>query len=110
FPPNQVPFFGSEEIGQWRPTPSLLPGPPPSLAPGLAPWVARVTPFTMKSNVQFRVGPPPDLTGEVWASDYNEVKAVGSPFSTTPTPEQTEVSYFWADSGPVFGQPPLREI
>jgi hypothetical protein len=62
FPPNQVPFFGSDEIGQWRSTPSLLPGPPPSFAPGLAPWVASVTPFTMKSNSQFRVGPPPDLT------------------------------------------------
>jgi hypothetical protein len=110
FPPNQVPFFGSDEIGQWRSTPSLLPGPPPSFAPGLAPWVASVTPFTMKSNSQFRVGPPPDLTSEVWASDYNEVKTVGSLFSTTRTPEQTEIGYFWADSGPVLWQNVLRYV
>src|SRR5262249_11761993 len=61
FPANQVPFLGSAAIGQWRPTPSLLPGAPPSLAPGLTPWLASVTPFTMKNNSQFRVDPPPDL-------------------------------------------------
>ena len=110
FPPNQAPFLGSQEIGQWRPTPSLLPGPPPSLAPGLTPWVANVTPFTLKSNSQFRVQQPPDLTSEVWASDYNEVKAVGSLYSTSRTPKQTEIGYFWADSGPVMWQNALRYI
>ena len=50
FPLNPPPFLGNDAIGQWRPTPSLLPGPPPSLAPGLAPWVASVTPFTMQNN------------------------------------------------------------
>src|SRR5262249_36594577 len=40
FPLNPSPFLGSTAIGQWRPTPSLLPGPPPSFAPGLTPWVA----------------------------------------------------------------------
>ena len=110
FPPNPVPFLGSEEIGQWRPTPSLLPGPPPSLAPGLTPWVANVTPFTMKANSQFRVQPPPDLTSEVWASDYNEVKTVGALFSTMRTAEQTDIGYFWADSGPVMWQNALRYI
>jgi hypothetical protein len=110
FPPNQVPFFGSIAIGQWRPTPSLLPGPPPSFAAGLTPWVASVTPFTMNGNSQFRVDPPPDLTSAEWASDYNEVKAIGSLVSTTRTAEQTEIGYFWADSGPVLWQNALRYI
>lgn len=110
FPPNQVPFLGSNAIGQWRPTPSLLPGPPPSLAPGLTPWMASVTPFTMTSNSQFRVDPPPDLTSDTWAEDYNEVKSVGSLTSTTRTPEQTEIGYFWADSGPILWQNALRFI
>src|SRR5215510_934281 len=39
FPLNPPPFLGSDEIGQWRPTPSLFSGPPPSFAPGLVPWV-----------------------------------------------------------------------
>ena len=110
FPPNQVPFVGSTAIGQWRPTPSLLPGPPPSFAPGLAPWVATVTPFAMKADSQFRVDPPPDLESEQWAADFNEVKTVGSLTSSTRTAEQTDIGYFWADSGPVLWQNALRYI
>ena len=110
FPLNPPPFVGNNAIGQWRPTPSLLPGLPPSFAPGLVPWMASVTPFSMKSNSQFRVDPPPDLTSETWAADFNEVKAVGSLTSTTRTPEQTEIGYFWADSGPLLWQNALRYI
>ena len=110
FPANQVPFVGNDAIGQWRPTPSLLPGAPPSFAPGLTPWVANVTPFAMNSPSQFRVVPPPTFAGPVWTRDYNEIKDIGSLFSTTRTPEQTEVGYFWADSGPVMWQSALRDI
>jgi hypothetical protein len=110
FPPDQPPFLGSTAIGEWRPTPSLLPGPPPSSAPGLTPWVAGVRPFTIKSNSQFRLDPPPDLTSKEWARDYAEVKSVGSLFSTTRTAEQTDIGYFWADSGPVLWQNALRNI
>lgn len=110
FPQNPPPFLGNTAIGQWRPTPSLLPGPPPSFAPGLTPWVASVTPFTMKSDSQFRVDPPPDLTSDTWAEDYNEIKALGSLSSTVRTAEQTDIGYFWADSGPVLWQNALRYI
>ncbi len=110
FPLNPPPFLGSTAIGQWRPTPSLLPGPPPTLAPGLTPWLASVRPFTMHSGSQFRVDPPPDLTSQLWADDYNETKTVGSLTSTTRTAEQTEIGYFWADSGPLLWQNALRYI
>jgi hypothetical protein len=110
FPVNPPPFLGNDAIGQWRPTPSLLPGPPPSFAPGLTPWVASVTPFTMSNNSQFRVEPPISLTSKKWATDYNEVKSVGSLTSTTRTPDQTDIGYFWADSGPVLWQNALRFI
>jgi hypothetical protein len=110
FPLNPPPFLGSTAIGQWRPTPSLLPGPPPTLAPGLTPWLATVRPFTMNSGSQFRVDPPPDLTSQLWADDYNETKTVGSLTSTTRTAEQTEIGYFWADSGPLLWQNALRYI
>ncbi|HKR85988.1 MAG TPA: vanadium-dependent haloperoxidase [Terriglobales bacterium] len=108
--PNPPPFLGSNAIAQWRPTPSLLPPPPPSFAPGLTPWVASVAPFTMKSTSQFRVGPPPDLASKQWAEDYNEVRTIGSLTSTTRTVEQTDIGYFWADSGPVLWQNGLRYI
>jgi len=110
FPLNPPPFLGSTAIGQWRPTPSLLPGPPPTLSPGLTPWLATVTPFTMHSGSQFRVDPPPDLTSQLWAHDYKETKRVGSLTSTTRTAEQTEIGYFWADSGPLLWQNALRYI
>jgi hypothetical protein len=110
FPANPPPFLGGTAIGEWRPTLSLLPGSPPSLAPGLTPWVASVTPFTMHSDSQFRVGPPPALSSEKWADGYNEVKSVGALSSTTRTAEQTDMAYFWADSGPVLWQNALRYI
>jgi hypothetical protein len=110
FPQNPPPFLGSNAIGQWRPTPSLLPGLPPTLQPGLTPWLASVRPFTMHSGSQFRVDPPPDLTSQLWANDYNETKTVGSLTSTTRTAEQTEIGYFWADSGPLLWQNALRYI
>jgi hypothetical protein len=110
FPPNPPPFLGSTAIGQWRPTPSLLGGPPPNMAPGLTPWVATVKPFTMEGDSQFRVDPPPHLTSDLYADDYNETKTVGSYNSTIRTPEQTEIGYFWADSGPVLWQNALRYI
>jgi hypothetical protein len=110
FPLNPPLFLGSTAIGKWRPTPSLLPGPPPTLSPGLTPWVATVTPFTLHSDSQFRVDPPPDLMSQLWAVDYNETKTVGSLTSTTRTAEETEIGYFWADSGPVLWQNALRYI
>jgi hypothetical protein len=110
FPAGQPPFLGNTAIGQWRPTPSLLPGPPPTMAPGLTPWVATVRPFTMYSDSQFRVGPPPALTSPLWTANYNETKAVGSLTSIIRTPEQTEIGYFWADSGPLLWQNALRYI
>ncbi len=54
FPTNPPPFTGGNALGEWRPTPSYLPGPPPTLSPALAPWLATVTPFTLKSPSQFR--------------------------------------------------------
>jgi hypothetical protein len=110
FPSNPSPFPGSTAIGKWGPTPSLLPGPPLSFAPGLTPWVASVRPFTMHSDSQFRVEPPPELTSNEWVQDYKEVKSVGSLKSATRNAEQTDMGYFWADSGPVLWQNALRYI
>ena len=64
----------------------------------------------MTTNSQFRVDPPPDLTSKLWAEDYNEIRNVGSLTSTMRTVEQTEIGYFWADSGPVLWQNALRYI
>src|SRR5262245_35203112 len=98
FPPNQVPFTGSTDIGKWRPTESFIGNPPapPSLAPMLTPWVANVTPFTLKSGDQWRAKAPPALTSHEYTRDYYEVKLMGARFNSARTPEQTDFAIFWA--------------
>jgi hypothetical protein len=110
FPAGQPPFMGETAAGVWRPTASYIPGPPASVAPGLTPWVANVTPFAMRRNSQFRAEGPPDLSSALYAEDYNEVKELGARFNSRRTPEQTEIGYFWADSGPALWQRALRNI
>jgi len=47
--------------------------------------VVQRKPWVMTSCDQFRPGPPPALASELWARDYNEIKAVGAKNSTTRT-------------------------
>jgi membrane-associated phospholipid phosphatase len=56
----------------------------------------------MASAAQFRPGPPPALTSDAWARDYNEVKTVGARASTRRTAEQTEIARFWEYSLPAI--------
>jgi hypothetical protein len=51
---------------------------------------------------QFRPGPPPELTSDVWARDYNEIKAVGAKLKSTRTPEQTEIAKFWETTNAII--------
>jgi hypothetical protein len=53
----------------------------------------------MTSASQFRVGPPPSLTSDLYAADFNEVKALGRKDSTVRTPEQTAIAQFWLAPG-----------
>ena len=77
--------------GEWVPT-------PPAFAPALLPGLGRVRPFALKRGSQFRPDGPPRLTGERWASDLNEVQAIGSVDAEVRglrTPEQTATARFW---------------
>jgi hypothetical protein len=98
YPPTFPPFVGSIAVGQWRPTPSYLPGPPPSGAPMAAPWLDAVVPFTLVHAAQFRADPPPNLTSQEYRRDYGEVKALGSLSSTVRSAAQTDLAYFYADN------------
>jgi hypothetical protein len=69
----------------------------PTVIPVVPTWPLR-KPWLMGSASQFRPGPPPALSSEVWARDYNEIKAVGSKNSTTRTAEQIEIARFWDDA------------
>lgn len=93
--PPPPPFVGGTDPGVWRPTPSYLPGPPPSEAPMLAPWLATVAPFTLTDPEQFRADPPPALTSAQYARAYREVKALGRDVGSDRTPAQDALAVFW---------------
>lgn len=71
----------------------------PTVIPAVPMWPQR-KPWLMASASQFRPGPPPALSSEVWARDFNEIRAVGSKYSSVRTPEQTEVARFWETTQP----------
>ena len=97
FPSNPEPFYGGTGLGQWRPT--SFQGTPPAPVPMVAPWIATVTPFTLKDSAQFRASPPPPhLTSGKYARDYNEVKALGGLDNSARSVEQTDIAYFFADN------------
>ena len=64
----------------------------------------------MTRGDQFRPGPPPSLTSEAWARDYNEIKAIGSKNSTQRTPEQTAIAKFWEATAPAVYWPVARSV
>ena len=83
------PFLGGTDPGEWRPT-------PPAFAPGINPQVATMETWIIRSDSQFRPGDPPALDSAQYASDYNEIKVMGSATSTTRTADQTQFSILWA--------------
>jgi hypothetical protein len=59
---------------------------------------------------QFRPGPPPALGSDLWARDYNEIKAVGARNSAIRTPAQTEIARFWEATAPIIYYPVVRSV
>jgi hypothetical protein len=81
------------------PTPGVWIPTPPGFLPPQTPWVGQMVPFTMSSASQFLPDePPPSLTSQDWADDYNQVKILGAVNSTVRTPQQTEIALFWTES------------
>ena len=58
----------------------------------------KVKPFFLSSPSQLRPEPPPALTSETWARDYNEIKNYGGTASQR-TAWQSEVARFWSIVG-----------
>jgi hypothetical protein len=81
----------------------------PTTMPAASQWAQR-KPWVMTSCDQFRPGPPPALASELWARDYNEIKAVGAKNSTTRTPAQTEIARFWEATAPTIYYPVVRSV
>jgi PAP2 superfamily len=69
-----------------------------------------VTPFAMTTPAQFRPKPPIPLKSEQWATDYNEIKNLGSKASTTRSARQSEDARFWLITGPPSYHPIVRQL
>ena len=82
-----VPYVPGSGPGVWIPT-------PPAFAPALLPQWRYVTPWTMTVPEQFRPGPPPLLTSDLYTRDFNEIKALGRVDSAARPPEQTDTALF----------------
>jgi hypothetical protein len=81
----------------------------PTVIPAVPQWPQR-KPWLLTSPAQFRPGPPPPLTSEVWARDYNEIKVLGAKNSTRRTAEQTEIARFWEATLPPIYHGAVRAV
>ncbi len=81
----------------------------PTVIPEAPQWRYRI-PWLMTNPAQVRPGPPPDLSSEVWARDYNEVKALGKKQSRERTAEQTAIAQFWEEVMPPIYHGIVRSV
>jgi hypothetical protein len=89
-----VPYTPGTKPGDWQPT-------PPALAPAFLPGWGQVTPFGLEKGSQFRLPAPPALSTGKYATDYNEVKLLGSLNSPFRPKHRTDVAKFYAAATPV---------
>jgi len=80
----------------------------PTVVPAVPHWSQR-KPWLMKDAAQFRPGPPPALTSQAWARDYNEVRSLGGRTGAR-SDEQTEIARFWEYSLPPIYHAVVRSV
>ena len=85
--------------GIWEPVPTVPAAPPNTPPAPVGVWLSQFKPFGLRSADQFldEIPPPPALTSEKWANDYNRTKDYGALNSTVRTPQETEIGRFWTD-------------
>jgi PAP2 superfamily len=84
---------GSTAADSYRPrtTPGVY---VPTVTPLATQWPG-VKPFAMATASQFRPAPPIALASAEWATNYNEIKELGSSTSIKRSARQTEDAHFW---------------
>jgi hypothetical protein len=88
-------IVGPTAIGVWRPTPLLN-------ATGAGPQFASMTPWVLRRPSQFRPLPPNAVTSAEYATDYNEIKMMGSYNGSARSSDQSELALFWAGNTPLY--------
>jgi hypothetical protein len=85
-----VPYTPGSGPGAWIPT-------PPAFAPPVTPWLGQMRPFTMKAPDDFLPDPPPSLSSETYARDYNLTRFYGGTTSNTRSAAEAEIGIFWTE-------------
>ena len=96
-------FTGGTLPGEWRPT-------EPTFAPMFASWAATFHPLTLTGPGRIRAPPPPELTSDLYTTDFNEVKTLGALEGSTRTAKQTDLAMFWTDNPLAIWQRAVRAI
>ena len=81
----------------------------PTASPAAIAWTQRA-PWHLSSPAQFRPAPPPALTSDTWARDFNEIKEIGAKASTRRSAEQTDIARFWEYSLPAIYFGAVRSV
>jgi hypothetical protein len=81
----------------------------PTMFPAVPHWGKRKT-WVLTRADQFRPGPPPSLTSDVWKRDLAEIKAFGGKQSAQRTAEQTAIAKFWEATNPNVYWPVARAV
>ena len=76
---TQIPYLPRAQAGVWVPT----------QLPVFDPYFTAFKPWILERADSVRPGPPPELTSERWARDYEEVKRLGGKGSKARTPHET---------------------
>jgi PAP2 superfamily len=88
-----TPYVAPPIINAWAPT-------PPAFLPPQFTQFANMTPFAIASPSQFLPGPPPALSSERYARDFDEVAALGSTTSTLRRSDEMQTAQFWQSDTP----------
>lgn len=75
----QLPYLPRAQAGVWVPT----------QLPVFDPYFTAFKPWILERADSVRPGPPPELTSERWAKDYEEVRRLGGKGSKARTPHET---------------------
>jgi PAP2 superfamily len=101
---DDAPYVNGTQPGDWRPTGS---------GPAANPNWGNLRPFVMRSGQSFRPPRPGGyaykaqmLASTEYAAQLTEVKKLGRYNSSTRTPEQTEIAFFWANDVDKTYKPP----
>jgi hypothetical protein len=94
--PAQFSLPDSTDPGVWQPTPTCSPA-----GGNFLQW-REITPFGIANAADFYATPPPALSSNAYAKDFDEVKRVGRKVTSERPQDRTDVARFYAAASPAY--------